>query len=204
MNEDEKNKALAILALPQFTKEEAKEVEIEDRRSMVLQLRLRGHTIKEIANVFHVSVATINRDLSAVREKREFDIKNYNTEGFVVDTVAGYDDIIHRAWEMFAKTDADTKIKTLHLIRQTLNDRRKALQDTGVVKKESPQAAIGQQINLQIVGDMDEETKTKAVHAFLAGAMTPGLPEPTPDSDDNEDFIEAEVLDDTSDSSPEG
>lgn len=200
---DEENKSvstLVALKLPEFTEQQLKEMELEDRREMVLQLRLRGHTIKEISRVFQVSTATINRDISAVRKQKESDVKTYNTEGFVVDTVAGYDDIIHSAWSIYSNTDADTKIKTLHLIRQTLNDRRKALQDTGVVDKQKVQP-IDQQINIQIVNGLDEETKDRAIHGFLAGALTPGLPDPTPDFDDD-DIIE--VLDDTSENTSEG
>ena len=54
--------------------------QIEWRRSKVAELDSQGHTQPEIAKILHVSIGTVNRDLSILKRQAKEKIKRYIDE----------------------------------------------------------------------------------------------------------------------------
>ena len=59
------------------TKVERSQMQIEWRRSKVAELDSQGHSQPEIAMILQVSIGTVNRDLSILRQQAKEKIKRY-------------------------------------------------------------------------------------------------------------------------------
>ena len=48
---------------------ESSQIQIEWRKSKVAELNSQGHSQPEISSILHVSIGTVNRDLSTLRQQ---------------------------------------------------------------------------------------------------------------------------------------
>ena len=55
-------------------------MQLEWRRSKVAELDSQGHSQPEIARILQVSIGTVNRDLSILRQQAKDNIKRYMTK----------------------------------------------------------------------------------------------------------------------------
>ena len=62
------------------TKVESSQMQIEWRRSKVAELDSQGHSQPEISRILQVSIGTVNRDLSILRQQAKANIKKYIEE----------------------------------------------------------------------------------------------------------------------------
>jgi hypothetical protein len=75
--------------------------QIEWRRSKVLELDSQGHSQPEIARILQVSVGTVNRDLTCLREQSKQKIKKYIDETLPNEyekCLIGITSILREAW----------------------------------------------------------------------------------------------------------
>lgn len=164
--------------------------EIEERRQKVHQLMVRGLSQKRIAEIVEVSAATITRDIAVIK-KNVTKYKNFNREEFIADTITGYDDIWSECWKIASETnDKELKLKAMTAARLALNDKRKALQETGVVKKEM--VGNNNQIHVNLIGGLTPEQIEKAALSFLNSGMKTQLQMPEPDVIDVDEESEDE------------
>ena len=94
-----------------------------------------------------------------------------------------YTDIINEAWAVYRRGDNDQKVKALNLIRQATNDQRKALQDTGVVRKENQVQEI---VQIGIVEKWSDHDISQAAAALIGSQINLHLAAPTLDIEDAE------------------
>jgi hypothetical protein len=88
--------------------------QIEWRRSKVLELDSQGHSQPEIARTLQVSVGTVNRDLTCLREQSKQKIKKYIDEVLPNEyekCLVGITSILKEAWNISNNTDSDKKEK---------------------------------------------------------------------------------------------
>ena len=64
--ENDKNNQIQIKT---SVKIESSQIQIEWRKSKVAELNSQGHSQPEISSILHVSIGTVNRDLSTLRQQ---------------------------------------------------------------------------------------------------------------------------------------
>jgi predicted DNA-binding protein (UPF0251 family) len=165
--------------------------EIEERRIKALRYRLRGLSLRDIAEKLEVSAPTIKRDLDAAREMGLARIQDFDKDDFVSDTMHTYDDIISAAWDEFTRAPKGTthRLKSLDAVRNATNDKRKALQEAGVVRNEDQKTALT--VNLGVVGEWSDDVKKAAITALINSATKTDLLDPVPDEDG---IVDAEIV----------
>jgi len=168
--------------------------DIEDRRKKSWELRQRGMTYREIGEETGVSIATVKKDLDFAKEKYRTEISSLEKEEYLASAIPQYDDIISTAWKIAKSSPTEDRLRALDLIRKTVNDKRKAIQDVGVIKKENKVV----EHTISILDEWSEENKQQAVQALI-GMNMPTLGEPTPDIEEAE-IVEEVVKDGESDS----
>ena len=177
-NQDEKE-------VPSPTEEEASLVkktgdDIDDRRKRAWALRQRGKTYREIGAELDVSVATVKRDLDIARRTEREAIEFHDREDYLASLMAQYEDVKREAWNIIDGADKETRLKALTTIRQTLDAQRKALQDTGVVKKENQVQEI---VHMGLVAKWDEQDVGRAAAALVASQLNLHLEAPSLDEE---------------------
>ena len=97
------------------------ERQIEWRRSKVAELDSQSRSQTEIANILHVSVGTINNDISYLREQAKYNIRKYIDEKLPYEyerCVIGLNVIIKQAWDTAETEDRREKIQALSLAKE--------------------------------------------------------------------------------------
>jgi transposase len=82
--------------------------QIEWRRSKVAELDSQGHNQPEIAKILQVSIGTVNRDLSVVRQQAKENIKKYIDERLPEEyekCLVGLNAITKEAWNTAQQTE---------------------------------------------------------------------------------------------------
>ena len=83
-------------------------MQIEWRRSKVAELDSQGHRQPEISRILQVSIGTVNRDLSILRQQAKANIKKYIEERLPEEyekCLVGLTAITKEAWNAAANTD---------------------------------------------------------------------------------------------------
>ena len=96
------------------------ERQIEWRRNKVAELGSQSRSQTEIANILHVSVGTINNDISYLREQAKYNIRKYIDEKLPYEyerCVIGLNEIIKEAWDTANTEDRREKIQALSLAK---------------------------------------------------------------------------------------
>jgi transposase len=101
-------------------------MQIEWRRSKVAELDSQGHSQPEIARILQVSIGTVNRDLSILRQQAKQKIKRYIDERLPEEyekCLIGLTAILRETWNTAQHTeDKIEKIQALSLARVLLNE----------------------------------------------------------------------------------
>ena len=104
------------------TKVESSQMQIEWRRSKVAELDSQGHSQPEIARILQVSIGTVNRDLSILRQQAKDNIKRYIDERLPEEyekCLIGLNIIKKEAWTLAQNTkDNKDKIQALSLVKE--------------------------------------------------------------------------------------
>jgi transposase len=78
----------------------------EWRKNQVLELTSKGHTQAEIAKILQISISTISRDLSFLREEAKANVRKYIDERLPEEyekCLVGLTAILREAWNTSAK-----------------------------------------------------------------------------------------------------
>ncbi|MFL6322445.1 MAG: hypothetical protein ACJ72Q_18485, partial [Nitrososphaeraceae archaeon] len=96
--------------------------QIEWRRSKVAELDSQGHSQPEISRILQVSIGTINRDISILRQQAKEKIKKYIDERLPEEyekCLVGLNAITKEAWNTAQNTeDRREKIQALSLAKE--------------------------------------------------------------------------------------
>jgi hypothetical protein len=95
---------------------------LEWRRNKVLELSSQGHSQPEIARILQVGLATVNRDISYLRQQAKTNIKRYIDERLPEEydkCMVGITSILREAWNTSANAeDKREKIQALSLAKE--------------------------------------------------------------------------------------
>jgi IS30 family transposase len=87
---------------------------LEWRRSKVLELNSQGYSQPEIAKTLQVSLGTINRDLSIVRQQAKENLQKHIQEKLPEEyqrCLTGFNQVLKTCWSIINKPYADDKTK---------------------------------------------------------------------------------------------
>jgi DNA-binding transcriptional regulator LsrR (DeoR family) len=109
----------------------------EWRRDQVLGLTSKGHTQSEISNILQVSISTISRDLSSIREEAKVHVRKYIDERLPEEyekCLVGLTAILREAWDTSQLTkDNREKIQALSLAKECYSMKLELLTNATVV-----------------------------------------------------------------------
>ena len=96
----------------------------EWRRNQVLELTSKGHSQSEISNILHISISTISRNLSCIREEAKTHVRKYIDERLPEEyekCLVGLTAILREAWNTSQQTeDNREKIQALSLAKNVI------------------------------------------------------------------------------------
>ena len=112
-------------------------MQIEWRRSKVAELDSQGHSQPEISRILQVSIGTINRDISILRQQAKEKIKKYIDERLPEEyekCLVGLTAITKEAWNTAQNTeDRREKIQALSLAKECYSMKLDLLTNATVV-----------------------------------------------------------------------
>jgi hypothetical protein len=113
------------------------ERQIQWRRSKVAELDSQGHSQPEMASILQVSIGTVNRDLSYLRQQAKYNIKRYIDERLPEEyekCLVGLTAILREAWNTSQQTeDRREKIQALSLAKECYSMKLDLLTNATVV-----------------------------------------------------------------------
>jgi hypothetical protein len=113
------------------------ERQIQWRRSKVAELDSQGHSQPEMASILQVSIGTVNRDLSYLRQQAKSNIKRYIDERLPEEyekCLVGLTAILREAWSTSQQTeDRREKIQALSLAKECYSMKLDLLTNATVV-----------------------------------------------------------------------
>jgi len=111
--------------------------QIEWRRSKVAELDSQGHSQPEISRMLQVSIGTVNRDLSILRQQAKHNIRRYIDERLPEEyekCMVGLTAITKEAWNTSHQTeDKREKIQALSLAKECYSMKLDLLTNATVV-----------------------------------------------------------------------
>ena len=111
--------------------------QLEWRRSKVAELDSQGHSQPEISRILQVSIGTVNRDLSILRQQAKENIKRYLDETLPEEyekCLVGLNAITKEAWNTAQNTDdRREKIQALSLAKECYSMKLDLLTNATVV-----------------------------------------------------------------------
>ena len=113
------------------------ERQIQWRRSKVAELDSQGHSQPEMASILQVSIGTVNRDLSYLRQQAKSNIKRYIDERLPEEyekCLVGLTAILREAWNTSQQAeDRREKIQALSLAKECYSMKLDLLTNATVV-----------------------------------------------------------------------
>ena len=110
---------------------------VEWRREKILLLSSQGYSQRDIADKIKVSVGTVNKDLSYLREQSRENIKKYVDEKIPEEyekCLTGLNSILRESWSISDKAiDKREKIEALKLARDCYSMRLDLLTNSSVI-----------------------------------------------------------------------
>jgi hypothetical protein len=121
---------------------------LEWRQSKVLELNSQGHSQPEIAKILQVSLGTVNRDLSIVRQKARENLQKHIQEKLPQEyqrCLVGLNQVLKTCWNIINKPSADdkTKLQATAIINDSYKDNME-LTTNGVVISDAIRYVQGQ------------------------------------------------------------
>jgi hypothetical protein len=113
------------------------ESQIQWRRSKVAELDSQGHSQPEMASILQVSIGTVNRDLSYLRQQAKENIRRYIDERLPEEyekCLVGLTAILREAWNTSQQAeDRSEKIQALSLAKECYSMKLDLLTNATVV-----------------------------------------------------------------------
>lgn len=145
-------------------------LEIAERRQMVLKLRLKGLTIREIGTELKCGYMTITRDLEAIRDEVKAKVSQFDCDYALGKSMSTYEQIESEAWEQYNNCANGTtaKVQFLNLVRTVRNDQVKLLTEVGLIDKAPTQVQHQFEANQVLKGWTEDARRIVALSIIRA------------------------------------
>jgi hypothetical protein len=161
------------------------ERQIQWRRSKIAELDSQGHSQPEMASILQVSIGTVNRDLSYLRQQAKYNIRRYIDERLPEEyekCLVGLTAILKEAWNTSQLTeDRREKIQALSLAKDCYSMKLDLLTNATVVDDAIRLVSQKSEENIKSSTNSNEDEKESK----------------EPDYNEDEDQIEEEQEDQT-------
>ena len=149
--------------------------ELAERQQMVMRLRLRGLSYRDIAKELGVGYMTVKRDLERIKEETHSRISKFDRDYALGKTLSVYEQIEKESWEQYhgCAPGSSGRAQFLNLVRTARNDQAKLLMDVGLIGK------APQQVQHKVEADAILKNWTSEAKQLVAMAIIKTqLPEP--------------------------
>jgi transcriptional regulator len=152
--------------------------EIYERRQMVMRLRLKGKTHREIAKELGVGTMTVRRDMQAIKEHVAAKVEDFEKDQALGESLHTYDLIHKEAWVEYNKCahGSTQRVQFLNLIRAAENDRVKMLMDVGLISKNPVKVEHTHKSDEVLAGLTKDAQQLIAMALLKAQLRPPGEP----------------------------
>ena len=153
--------------------------QIEWRRAKVLELTSQGRSQREIADIIHVGIGTVNRDLAYLSKQAQESLKTHIQERLLEEyqkCMAGINQVLKTCWNIVNKDSTDEKTK---------------LQATAIIN-ESYKYLMDLTTNRVVVTDAIKFVHTNKEKLTMSGKEEKGKESEEPDYDEDKDQLEEE------------
>jgi hypothetical protein len=118
-------------------KPKSTQVELTERRQMVLRMRLQGKTFRDIGKELGLGYMTVKRDLDAIKCEVAQKIDKFDRDYALGKSISVYEQIEEEAWAEYHRsvTGSPSKAQFLNLVRTARNDQVKLLADVGLIDR---------------------------------------------------------------------
>jgi predicted transcriptional regulator len=148
---------------------------VEWRRSKVIELNSQGYSQPETAKILQVSLGTVNRDLSIIRQQARKDIQEHIQKRLPEEyqrCLTGLNEVLKTCWSIILKpgTDDKTKLQATAII----NDSYKYIMDlttNGSIVTDAMNRVTQIQKDVTVLNRLDEKTKTLEEEATTNGVF---------------------------------
>ena len=138
-------------------------MQIEWRRSKVAELDSQGHSQPEISKILQVSIGTVNRDLSILRQQAKENIKRYIDQRLPEEyekCLVGITAILKEAWNTSQQAqDKREKIQALSLAKECYSMKLDLLTNATVVDDAIRFVSQKSKENLKLLTNNNEDEK---------------------------------------------
>lgn len=152
--------------------------EMYERRQMVLRLRLKGKTFREIAKELGVGTMTVRRDLQTIKEQTSSRVTQLERDQALGESLQTYELIHQEAWTQYYKSPeaSESRVRFLNLIRAAENDRVKVLMDVGLIGREAVKVEHKHKADEVLAGLTKDAQQLIAMALLKAQLRPPGEP----------------------------
>lgn len=164
---------------------------LNDQQKMMVRLKMRGIPQKQIATILKVSQPHVSMELKKVREIMISRGKDINQDLVVGETLTLYEEIEHKAWELYSTDKEVDKLKALSLIVSARKENTKLLMDLGKLER----AGSTSEVKVTVSPFLEKWKKDADPRDLAKAAITSKLPQleaPEPP----EDIEDAEIVED--------
>lgn len=151
------------------------QMELAERRQLVIRMRLKGMTLREIAKELCCGYMTIKRDLDAVRQEVSEKVSQFDRDYALGKSMSVYEQIELEAWQQYygCSPGSTGRAQFLNLVRTTRNDQVKLLTEVGLISKAPTQVQHNFEAN-QVLKDWTEDAKRIVSLAIIRSQMDGG------------------------------
>ena len=110
--------------------------QIEWRRAKVLELSSQGHSQREIADIVHVGIGTINRDTTFLRNQAQENLKVHIQDKLPEEyqkCMTGINQVLKICWEIVNKSSSINNNDNGHQTVTTMTDNKTVLQALALI-----------------------------------------------------------------------
>jgi len=168
---------------------------LTERQQLIARFKLRGLSQSAMAGFLKVSQPVISKEMARIREHLVERGQSIDQDHTVGETASLYEEVEHKAWELYHQGDDATKTKALALVMQAREKHTKLLMDLGRLERATSKTTVEVQVSPLIRSLQQPEQKalvSAVVEAQLSKLADPEPPARLP----ADNIVEGELIDD--------
>lgn len=164
---------------------------LSTRQKTVARLKIRGLSQSAIAEILSVSQPIISKEMKRIRDHYARRGRNIEQDLVVGESVSVYEEVEHKAWEIYHTGADNDKAKALSIVLSAREKQTKLLMDLGKLKKASTTHTHNVTVS-PLVESWSKGEAREAVNVIISSQLT-DLEAPEPPELLEENIIDIEL-----------
>jgi len=169
--------------------------DIIDRRRLILQLKIKGLSNKEIGKQANCPISVVRKDLLFIQKANLERCNVIERNAIIGESLSVFEEVERRYWEELEMAPAGSTQRKQYLdsIQTARNNQLKLLSDLGFIAKAPTKQTLDINVKTESIQGLTEEAKSLVAMAMLTSKMK-ALPAPIPDqtlTEHTEDYNES-------------